>query len=287
MIIVDFSGIAVAAANHASQESSELDENFIRHRILNSLRMYNKKYRDRYGRMVIACDSRSWRSEVYPQYKASRKKKRSKSTFDWKLFYKIVDVVRDEIKEFLPYPVIKVERAEADDIIGTLALKSQEFGQHEEILIISSDKDFIQLQQFSNVKQFSPYLGKFIEDIDPHKYLFEHICRGDSGDGVPNILSADNVFVDGIRQTPIRKKKLEEWWDNRKNLEDFLDDETWKNFNRNDTMVNLRKIPEEIPQKIFKQIGEQYSKDNKKIFNYLITKKCPLLAEATQEFFTL
>ena len=52
MILMDFSGIAVAtiAVNKVN------DENMLRHMMLNSVRMYNKKFRDQYGQMIICCD---------------------------------------------------------------------------------------------------------------------------------------------------------------------------------------------------------------------------------------
>ena len=160
MIIIDFSGIAVAAA-FSQKQPADLDQGLIRHMILNSLRMHNAKNRGAYGEMVIACDSSSLRREVFLEYKASRKKNREASSVDWNKFFTMANTVRDEIEENFPYPVITVDRAEADDIIGTLVIDSQEFGCNEEILIVSGDKDFLQLQKFSNVKQYSPVQKKF------------------------------------------------------------------------------------------------------------------------------
>jgi len=284
MIIIDYSGIAVAAA-FSQKQPDQLDQGLVRHMILNSLRMHNVKNRDKYGRMVIACDSSSWRKEIYPQYKAARKKHRDSSGMDFKRFFELVNTVRDEIKENFPYPVIHVDRAEADDIIGTLVFESQEFGHHEEILIVSSDKDFLQLQQFSNVQQYSPVQRKFLKCDNPHRYLFEHICKGDSGDGVPNVLSPDNTFTDELRQTPLRSKKIDEWWEKRHSLQNYVDRDVWRNYQRNEWMINLRKTPPEIRKEVFNQIGDQHHKNNNKILNYLVANRCGLLVESAQEFF--
>jgi hypothetical protein len=235
--------------------------------------------------MVIACDSSSWRREVFPEYKASRKKNREASSVDWNKFFTMANTVRDEIEENFPYPVITVDRAEADDIIGTLVLDSQEFGCNEEILIVSGDKDFLQLQKFSNVKQYSPVQKKFLKSDDPRRYLFEHICKGDSSDGVPNVLSSDNTFTEELRQTPLRAKKIDEWWEDRNNLQDSMDPDVWRNFQRNDWMINLDKTPNDIREKVRNQLKEQGSKKNNKILNYLITNRCALLVESAQEFF--
>jgi len=284
MIIIDFSGIAVAAA-FSQKQPADLDQGLIRHMILNSLRMHNAKNRGVYGEMVITCDSSSWRREVFPEYKASRKKNREASSVDWNKFFTMANTVRDEIEENFPYPVITVDRAEADDIIGTLVLDSQEFGCNEEILIVSGDKDFLQLQKFSNVKQYSPVQKKFLKCGDPHRYLFEHICKGDSSDGVPNVLSSDNTFTEELRQTPLRAKKIDEWWEDRNNLQDSMDPDVWRNFQRNDWMINLDKTPNDIREKVRNQLKEQGSKKNNKILNYLITNRCALLVESAQEFF--
>jgi len=285
MIIVDYSGIAVAAA-FSQKHPDQLDQGVVRHMILNSLRMHNQKNRDEFGQMVIACDSSSWRKEIFPEYKAARKKSREKSKLDWNNFFTMVNTVRDEIKENFPYPVVTVDRAEADDIIGILVSELQEFGRHEEILIVSGDKDFLQLQQFSNVKQYSPVQRKFLECGDPHRYLFEHICKGDASDGVPNVLSSDKTFTEELRQTPLRAKRIDEWWENRHSLQNHMDQEVWRNYQRNEWMINLRKTPPEIRKEVINQVGEQSGKDNNKILNYLVTNRCGLLVESAQEFFT-
>jgi len=285
MIIVDYSGIAVAAA-FSQKNPDQLDQGIVRHMILNSLRMHNQKNRDEFGQMVIACDSSSWRKEIFPEYKAARKKSREKSKLDWNNFFTMVNTVRDEIKENFPYPVVTVDRAEADDIIGILVSELQEFGRHEEILIVSGDKDFLQLQQFSNVKQYSPVQRKFLECDDPHRFLFEHICKGDASDGVPNVLSSDKTFTEELRQTPLRAKKIDEWWENRHSLQNHMDQEVWRNYQRNEWMINLRKTPPEIRKEVINQVGEQSGKDNNKILNYLVTNRCGLLVESAQEFFT-
>jgi 5'-3' exonuclease len=234
MIIVDYNAIAIAGV---ITQKMQIDEHLIRHMILNTIRMYNKKFRDEYGEMVIACDHASWRKEVFPQYKASRKKGREESSLDWNEIFRIINQVREEIRDNMPYKVIHVERCEADDIIGTLVYDTQEFGRHQKVIIISADKDFIQLHKFNNVRQYSPMQKKFVENENPRLYAFEHILKGDSGDGVPNVLSEDNVFVEGIRQTPLSKKKMDAI------LQDLDDGEllyaaSWyRNYQRNDTSI--------------------------------------------------
>lgn len=285
MIIVDYSGIAIASI-FSQDRPEEIEEGLIRHMILNSLRRYNLKFRDKYGQMVLACDQSSWRKEVYPQYKAKRKSNRDESPLDWGHFFKLINTVRDEIAENMNYPVVHTDRAEADDVIATLVESTQEFGKHEDVMIVSSDKDFFQLQKHSNVKQFSPMKRDFVGPTDPVFYKFDHICRGDSGDGVPNVLSCDESFTDGIRQKPMRAKKIEGWYKNYADdvLLDEMGIEAYRNFCRNKTVIDLDCIPEDITSAIEDKYNLELTKEKGNVLTYLIEKRCNLLINATSDF---
>jgi hypothetical protein len=279
MILVDYSGIAIS---NIFTQKMDVSEHLIRHMILNSLRMYNLKHRKEYGQMVIACDGGSWRKQIYPQYKAHRKANRDDSGLDWTEFFRILTLVRNEIAENFPYKVVHINNIEADDIIGTLTEKTQNFGQHEPVMIISSDKDFIQLQQYSNVKQFSPMIKSLIKEKDPVKYLFDHTVRGDSGDGIPNILSPDNTFVDKIRQKPVSAKKVDAWYASRSSLDTVMNQETYRNFQRNTALIDLSKVPQDKKDSIINTFDS--AKPNSNILNYLISKRCTQLIECAEEF---
>jgi len=283
MILIDYNQIALS--NIIVQKLN--DENMIRHMILNSIRMYNKKYRDQYGQMIICCDGpNTWRKQYFPEYKAARKKNRDDSSVDWQEIFRILNLVRDEIRENLPYKVIHLDGCEADDIIGTLALQTQEFGKDEPVKIISSDKDFIQLHRFKNVSQFSPMQKKEVSDKNPHIYRFNHIIKGDAGDGVPNVKSADNVFVEeGLRQTPIRAKQIEEWLDNSERLSEVMDSEVYRNYQRNKKLIDLTEIPENISESIINTFNNSKKPMQMKVLNYLIKKRCNLLIESVEEFY--
>jgi hypothetical protein len=282
MILIDYSGIAIS--NIFAQKVT-VSEDMVRHMILNSLRMYNLKYRKEYGTMVLACDGGSWRKEIFPQYKANRKTSRDASGLDWKEFFRILSVVRDEVKEHLPYKVVHIQNVEADDIIGTLTEKTQNFGEHEPVMIISADKDFIQLQQYPNVRQFSPMTKAFIKEKDAIKYLFEHTVGGDSGDGIPNVLSPDNTFVDKIRQKPLSSKKIEQWYASRTSLDKVMDEATYRNFQRNTALIDLNKVPQDKKALIINTF--ESVKPNSNVLNYLISKRCTQLIECAEEFNSL
>lgn len=284
MIIVDYSGIAIAAI-FSQDRPGELSEHLLRHMVLNTIRRYNYQFRDKYGELVIAVDSSSWRKEYFPQYKAGRKKNRDESPLDWKTFFEYINLVRDEIHENMPYKVISANKAEADDVIGQLVLSTQEFGKNEPVMIVSSDKDFFQLHQFSNVKQFSPIKRDMINVDDPHFFLFEHICKGDVGDGIPNVLSDDDTFVNGERQKPLRAKTIQEWFEAGDALEKLMPTNVWRNFNRNQKLIDLQYTPEDIKHNILEIYNTNSGKSNSKVLNYLIEKRCNMLVSSVDEFF--
>ena len=282
MILIDYSQIALS--NIIVQKLN--DESMIRHMILNSIRMYNKKHRDEYGQVVICADGmNTWRKDFFPEYKAHRRKNRDESDQDWNEIFRILHTVRDEIRDYLPYKVIHMEGVEADDIIGTLVMQTQEFGMDEPVMIISSDKDFIQLQKYKNVKQWSPIQKKFVTDKNPRTYLFNHIMRGDSGDGVPNVLSADDTFISGNHQTPLRQTRIDNWLENADNLRDNMDEDTYRNYQRNKKLIDLTDIPENIQESIINNFNGQSKTPNMKVLNYLIKKRCNHLIEVVEEFY--
>jgi hypothetical protein len=282
MIIMDYNGIAIGniMANRLN------DEDMIRHMILNTIRMYKVKFQKEYGQVVIAADApNNWRREAFPQYKAGRKKSRDESDFDWDEAFRILNAVREELKEYFPYKVIRIDGCEADDIIGTLSENTAEFGNYEPVMIISADKDFAQLQRFDNVRQFSPLTKKFIDIPNPRLHLQTHIIRGDAGDGVPNVLSDDNVFVEGLRQTPVTKKKMEAIVEDLQDGELLYAASWYRNYQRNQTLIDLTNTPKHLKEAILNSFNEQDPWPNKgKVLPYLIDKKCKMLIECVEEF---
>lgn len=285
MIIMDLSQILLASlyASFGKSDSHEVDENLIRHMALNSIRSNYTKFRREFGtELVIASDSgNSWRKDIFPLYKANRKKGRDESPFNWDLIFKSLNKIKDELDMFFPYCVMRIDRAEADDIIGTLANR---FGNTQPFLIISSDKDFKQLHHNKMLKQWDPLNKKWIVEKNPELYLREHVLRGDVGDGVPNFLSSDSCLVEKVRQKPISSKSLEKWL--KQSPSEFCDEKTIVNYNRNKSMIDLSSIPVEITEKIIERY-EDYQKnpkDKSNLFQYFMENKLRSLMECIGEF---
>lgn len=283
MILIDLNQVLISNLMQqiGSNPKTKLDEDLIRHMVLNSLRSYVRQFKQKYGDIVICCDSKKyWRREVFPFYKANRKKDRDKSDFDWGLIFETLNKIREELKENFPYRVLEVEGAEADDIIAVLSAR---LAPNEEVLILSSDKDFVQLQKYPNVTQFSPILKRYVKADDPKLYTKEHILKGDRGDGIPNFLSADNTFALGERQKVINSKKLSEWL--RKTPEEFcINDTMLRGYKRNQMLVDLDFIPENIKQQIVESFESTKPGTRQKMFNYFIEKRLSNLMEVIDEF---
>lgn len=229
----------------------QLDENFMRHMVLSAIRGYEKKFSDEYGEIVLCYDSRKyWRREYFPYYKQNRKKDREKSGLDWTKIFECLNSIRDEIKNLFPYKVIEVEGAEADDVISVMCKRANDIGNTEKILILSGDKDFIQLQKYPFVTQYNPVQKKFVEFNRKEVKLFvnEHILKGDRSDGIPNYLSQDDTFVSGKRQRPLSKKLIEKFL--LSDAENLCDEEQLKNYNRNKILIDFSCIPKEIEYSI-------------------------------------
>jgi len=281
MILVDLNQVLIS--NLMAQTRGQLEElpdkNMLRHMVINSLRGYNLKFREEYGTQVLCADGANpWRRDFFPNYKYKRKQSRDESSVDWSALFQMISEIRDEIAQNFPYIVLHIDKVEADDIIAVLV---KEFNSREKIMIISGDKDFIQLHKYPNVKQYAPIQKKFVEDENPIKFLHEQIIKGDRSDGIPNILSADDVFVTGTKQRPINKKRLEEW----ANIENIpLGSETKKYYERNKKLIDLNEIPGLIHNDILSKYNNYNINDRTKLLTYFIENKLKSLIENINDF---
>lgn len=279
MLIFDFNQVVIANLMEQIGSSREpVEEALVRHMILNTIRSNVKKFRE-YGEVVIACDGQNyWRREVFPFYKSNRKKNRDSSGHDWQSIFDCMKKIREELKQNSPYKVIEIHGAEADDIIGVLC---KAYGDKEKIMILSSDKDFVQLQTNPNIKQYSPTLKKFIKADDPIRQLNELIVRGDAGDGIPNILSADNSIADGIRQKPITKKFLDEVL---VKAQGSMGESLARNWDRNRQLIDLNMIPGSVSKNVLDTYMDIKPANKQQFMNYMIANRLKNLLEVIDEF---
>ena len=283
MILIDNNQLIIANVFASMKHHNIEDETILRHLVVNTYRNYNSKFKEQYGDMIICHDSaHCWRKEYFSLYKANRKASKQKSKHDWDKIFNTMTEIRQEIQDNFPWKNISVPKTEADDIIACIAKNSSPM---ESVLIVSADKDFQQLQKYSNVKQWSPMKQDYLVCKDPEDYLLTHVISGDSSDGVPNILSDDDTFVvDGKRQKPCGKKKIEIFKDRYLN-ENIIDDDVRQNWNRNEKMIDFDNIPSEIQNEIMEEFNKEHTRETKNIFQYLVDNKLIKLLECIEELY--
>jgi len=280
MILIDLNQVCIANILQEIKQLKKIEPLLVKHMILSTLLFYRRKFRDQYGDLVICCDSKkSWRKDIFPFYKANRKSTRAKDDIDWNGIFEVINSITQDLKSKFPYAVISVDQAEADDIIGVL---SKNYYRNEKIMIVSSDKDFLQLQKYYSVEQYSPTQKKLLQSSSPYQYLKEHIMKGDRGDGIPNFLSDDDTYVTDKRSKKILKTKLEAW----KNLDptEFCNEKMMRGWKRNQQLVDLSHTPQDIKQKIVDQYDTYEYNQRDKLLNYFIQNKLRNLIEHIGDF---
>jgi len=280
MILIDLNQVCIANILQEIKQLKKIEPLLVKHMILSTLLFYRRKFRVDYGDLVICCDSKkSWRKDIFPFYKANRKSTRAKDDIDWNGIFEVINSITQDLKSKFPYAVISVDQAEADDIIGVLA---KNYYRNEKIMIVSSDKDFLQLQKYYSVEQYSPTQKKLLQSNSPYQYLKEHIMKGDRGDGIPNFLSDDDTYVTDKRSKKILKTKLEAW----KNLDptEFCNEKMMRGWKRNQQLVDLSHTPQDIKQKIVDQYDTYEYNQRDKLLNYFIQNKLRNLIEHIGDF---
>lgn len=281
MILIDLNQTLLASlmAQISGQKNVKIEEDLVRHLSLNIIRGHVRMFKQEYGEVVLCCDNKTyWRKEYFPFYKANRKKNRDKSDLDWNLIFSILSKIKEELKMYFPYKVIDVDGAEADDIIGTLTPRHC---TSEKVLIISSDGDFLQLQQYGNVKQYNPTQKKFIVSKDPLGELKLKVIGGDAGDGIPNIMSPGDTFVRGIRQKVMTEGRLTKYL--TEEYDDY-DDAAKSGYSRNQVLIDLRLIPGDIRNSIIDTYDNTKPAPRSKLLTYFMEKKLKNLMEVIGEF---
>jgi len=284
MILVDLNQIMISnlmrQIGYMGNGDNGINENLVRHMVLNSLRKYRSQFKNKYGEMILCCDNKNyWRKQKFPYYKASRKKTREESDLDWPNIFESLNRIKDELSETFPYKTLEVQSTEADDIIAIIV---KHHSQENPILILSGDKDFVQLQKYPNVAQYSPVQKKYIRNDNPQQFIKELIMRGDRSDGVPNFLSKDDTFTNGGRQRPLIKRRINEWLGMKP--EEFCTEEMLRNYKRNEELIDLDFVPESIEEQILEEYDKPISGNRSKLMPYFIDKQLKNLMENIGDF---
>ncbi len=249
VILVDANQIAIShlMVRHKIENGINIDS--VRRSIVRVLARIARKFRTEYGEMVLCYDDKEyWRRQVFPFYKKNRKQEREASKYNWDEVFSVLNIIRDEIKSNFPYRVIQVQGAEADDVIASVVMENGKKDISEPILILSADKDFIQLHKYNLVRQYDPIRNNWIINDDPIQYLQEHIIRGDRSDGIPNILTCDDAIVTGKPQKKMSKEKIAALAN--MNPSEFTNFIRLRNWKRNAELIDFTHIPDSIFDRI-------------------------------------
>lgn len=292
MILIDTNALMISSSlaflRSVTKSQDEQDQHvrieILRPVILNVLRSYRKTHHAKYGELVLALDGKgtNWRKYVFPHYKFKRKEDRDKSSFDWTKFYTVVNQLLEELETRFPYQVIGVEGAEADDVIAICAKTFKK----EQTLIVSSDRDFYQLQAYPHIHQYSPAMRSMVAEIDPMMALKLHIMEGDKSDSIPNFLSPDDAIANPmIRQTSLLKKKLEIWINQSPDV--FCTDVTRRYYERNERLIDFRNIPNSVESAISDCInggGVDVRARRRKMMSYFVEHRLTNLIDDIGDF---
>ena len=248
-ILIDANQIAISHLMVRHKIEQEINIDTVRKSIVRVIGRIAKKFSNEYGKVVLCYDDKNyWRRQVFPYYKQNRKKERENSKYDWEQVFSVLNKIRDEIRVYFPYHVIQVQGAEADDVIASLVRHNMRQANPEQMLILSADKDFIQLHRYPNVRQYDPIRNRWIEEADPVAYLQEHIVRGDRSDGIPNILTCDDAIVAGKPQKKMSKEKIASLAS--MDPSEFTNFIRLRNWKRNSELIDFSKIPVEVVDRI-------------------------------------
>jgi len=268
-------------------EGQENNFDLVTHIFLQKILRLKSEFKVKSMDVFLCFDHKNnWRKEIFPNYKESRARARRESDINYENFFKFLDVFQEELKENFPFFTFKKLRLEADDWIACFAEYFNKIG--EDTIVISTDKDFHQLQKFPHVRQYNHVKHEMFKDPDPKFSLQLKVLCGDSGDGIPNILSPDDVFItEGTRQKKFGEKKATAAILENKPIEVWaFENGHTVNYKRNNELINFEYIPEDIKEDIileyvnYKKIGSDIFKLN----GYFKSRGLKALANRLSEF---
>ena len=268
MILVDANQIAISHLMVRSKIEDGINLDSVRKSIVRVIGRIARQHRAKYGEVVLCYDDKNyWRRDIFPFYKKNRKQEREASKYDWDKVFSVLNKVRDELRDNFPYKVLQVQGAEADDIVAALCMDNAKKATPEPVLILSADKDFIQLHKYDFVSQYDPIRNRWIENENPVMYLQEHIVRGDRSDGIPNILTCDDAIVSGKPQKKMSKEKIASLANMKP--EDFSNFIRLRNWKRNAELIDFGRIPTPVIERIENTSSKVKVRDSVNI-NYFI-----------------
>lgn len=249
-------------------------EEFVTELIFKEMITYIAKFsiENKVDGIMVACDSpHVWRKDIFPSYKSAS----NHEDVYYDECIRAANLCKDFFRECTNSQILEVPRAEADDIIGVFCNESE----NVENIIMSSDKDFIQLLS-ETTSLYSPTQKEWRKSEDPQFDLFVKCIRGDRNDCVPSAFPK-------VYQT-----RLEKAWNDPLEMQNLVETvrkdgvKVFDALEMNLNLIDLSCVPEWLKENIRaaimkppqKQFGEMkmmsfFGKHNLKKFSDMLTYK--------------
>jgi len=168
-----------------------------------------------------------FRYDLFADYKANRIVKTAVKQETNDKFFKIKDIIIP-LMQHLPITMCRASSYEADDVVATLC----ENMKQEDLTVLSSDSDYIQLLQrgYPKVQVYNPIKKVFME-APSYPYVAWKCLNGDKSDNIPSLLKPKKALAT-INDPEVFKKFMEV-------------EENRANFNVNRQLIEFRAVPEE------------------------------------------
>ena len=268
MILADMSNLAITALQEAGSGGNPMiiTEQTIRHVVLKKIYDVYKKI-GTHHELVLACDGKDYfRKDLFSYYKANRVK--NNDCFDWDDFRYHYPIFKAELPYYFPFKLLEIDKVEGDDIINCITDWEIANGNRH-IIIASSDTDDLQIsERYPNwVEQYSFKKRGYITCADYNYSLKQHIIEGDKGDGIPNIMSDDDTYMNPAKRSKTLTKKR------RDQFEIEIPEEFQANYERNKSLVDMSQIPDHYRQAIIEEYLKPMPPKEDSIYKYCIKYK--------------
>lgn len=271
-LLFDFNNLAIRnffGCKEITEDLSNIPWNLWKYNVFNSIYATICKFRDVEEVILAIDDTNSWRKSFYKRYKESRKEKKKESKIDWSELYTMMNSLISELKHYMPFKVIKVKSAEADDIIGVLVKKFK-----NKCVIIARDEDYFQcFGRNKNLVIYDPISQKKYtkEDFpDVKKFLMKLIFCGQAKDDIPNIITPNDwgltESTKGKKRPGFGEKSFEKIQDDVKNFIDngyknkyYGEVNLRENLRRNRILIDFDKIPNTVVDRILSAYNRSHN----------------------------
>lgn len=267
-IVFDISNLLYRSFFVQRSEPEDIVAGLATHTALVMLNKYFKMFKP--DKVVMAFDRKSWRKEYTASekciskkpYKGNRRKDMTEAQqAKYQRFIDHIAEFEKMIEEHTTIITLFENRLEADDLIAGFCQLHE--GTDDEVIIISTDSDLLQLMKYGNVKIISPANDKEqkLDDFnnDPEYYIFNKCVRGDSTDNVQSAFpGVRSKRIEKAYNDPFERVQLmKEVWKNEEQVE-FKVEEL---FAENELLINLEKQPNDIRRLILTSVDKSETKE--------------------------